>query len=64
MKNRLLKYRDDLTYPEWLEENKTNLEKLHEIFKNEHEADMNFQHFTIGMYIETKHAMNIAERRE
>ena len=64
MKNRLNIYREDLTYPEWLEEYKTNLEKLHEIFKKEHESDMDFQGFTIGMYMETKHAMNIAERRE
>tara|TARA_B100000959_G_scaffold277355_1_gene333786 strand:+ start:538 stop:732 length:195 start_codon:yes stop_codon:yes gene_type:complete len=63
MRNRLNIYRDDLTYPEWLEEYKTNLKKLHEIFKDEHECDMDFQGFTIGMYMETKHAMNIAERR-
>ena len=63
MKNRLNKHLNDLDYPTWLEENKNALVKLYDSFKDETNSAMEFQGFTIGMYMETKHAMNIAERR-
>lgn len=64
MKNRLNLYRDDLTYPEWLEEYKDNITRLYNDFKSETGSGMDFQGFAIGMYIETTHASTIADRRD
>ena len=63
MKNRLNKYRDDLDYPTWLEENKNALIKLYDSFKDETDSSIEFQGFTIGMYIETTHAANRISKR-
>ena len=63
MKNRLNKQLDNLDYPTWLEENKNALVKLYDSFKDETNSAMEFQGFTIGMYIETSHAANRAYKR-
>ena len=61
MKNRLK--RNDLTYPEWVEDQVIALRLLYADFKNETNSSMDFQSFTIGMYMDTKHAINLANRR-
>ena len=63
MNNRLNKYRDDLTYPEWLLEHKAALVELYDSFsKDEDFPDQGFQFFTMDLYINTKHPANIIER--
>tara|TARA_Y100000593_G_scaffold64837_1_gene119510 strand:+ start:2833 stop:3045 length:213 start_codon:yes stop_codon:yes gene_type:complete len=68
MNNRLLKYRDDLTYPEWLSEHKAALLELFDSFSKDDDEKLRditqqgFQFFTMDMYINTKHARNIVER--
>ena len=68
MNNRLLKYRDDLTYPEWLSEHKPALTDLFRSFSEDEDeslralAQQGFQFFTMDLYINTKHAANIVER--
>ena len=61
MKNRL--NRTDLTSPEWLEDQTIALKLLYSDFKSETNSSMDFQSFAIGMYMDTKHAANIANRR-
>jgi hypothetical protein len=63
MENRLNKQLNDLDYPTWLEENKNALIKLYDSFKDEADSSIEFQGFTIGMYIETSHAANRINRR-
>ena len=62
MKNRLLKYRDDLTYPEWISEYKSQVTELFKSYCEEHEIDESeegrFLGFSIGLYLETCHASN------
>lgn len=51
--------RDDLTYPEWVEDQVISLKLLYADL----DSDMDFQSFTIKMYMETKHAINLMNRR-
>ena len=70
MKNRLLKYRDDLTYPEWISEHEATLEYLYAKYKLEEtgeEANFlseDFQGWCVGMYLETSHAQNRLDEYE
>ncbi len=69
MKNRLLKYRNDLTYPEWMEAYKEDIENLFASFRDDPEfADIdestNFQAWSIELYLGTIHAYNLAEQAE
>lgn len=62
MNNRLNKYRDDLTYPEWLLEHKAALVELYHSFSEDEDFhDQSFQFFTMDLYINTKHPVNIIE---
>ncbi len=68
MKNRLLKYRDDLNFPEWVSEHEATLECLYATYKLEEtgeEADFlsgEFQGWCVGMYLETSHARKRMEK--
>ena len=67
MNNRLLKYRDDLTYPEWLSEHSSSLKELFLSFSEDDDdglravTEKGFQVFTIEIYLGTKHAANLIE---
>ena len=68
MNNRLNKYRDDLTYPEWLSEHSASLKELFLSFSKKDDeglramTEKGFQAFTIGIYLGTEHAQNITEQ--
>ena len=67
MKNRLLKYRNDLTYPEWILEYEEQVTELFESFKDDPEfpsETTTLQSFSIGIYLETTHARKRAELHE
>ena len=63
MKNKLNIKRDDLTYPEWLEEKTAALKATYQWFKDDTGSSMDFQSFAIELYMDTTHAANIANRR-
>ncbi len=56
MKNRLLRYRDDLTFPEWQGEYENELQQLYASFLTDTGSAMEFLPWCIGMYLETSHA--------
>ena len=69
MKNRLLKYRNDLTYPEWMEAYKEDIENLFASFRDDPEfpsvdESTSFQAWSIEIYLGTVHAYNLAEQAE
>ena len=59
MKNKQSANRDDLTYPEWVEDQVIVLKLLYADL----DSDMDFQSFTIKMYMDTKHDINLINRR-
>ena len=59
MKNKQSANRDDLTYPEWVEDQVIVLKLLYADL----DSDMDFQSFTIKMYMDTQHAINLINRR-
>ena len=66
MKNRQLHIklkRNDLTYPEWVQDQLIPLKLLFEDFREETLSSMDFQSFSIEMYMDTTHAENIANKR-
>ena len=69
MKNRLLKYRDDLTYPQWMQTYKEDIESLFASFRDDPEhpsidESTNFQAWSIEIYLGTVHAYNLAAQAE
>ena len=69
MKNRILKYRDDLTYPQWMQTYKEDIESLFASFRDDPEfpsidESTNFHIWTIQMYLETVHASNLVAQGE
>ena len=69
MKNRLLKYRDDLTYPQWMQTHKEDIKNLFASFRDDPEflsidESTNFHVWTIEMYLSTVHASNLAAQAE
>ena len=64
MKNRLLMYRDDLNYPEWMSEYEDEVRELFESCKDDPDFPevTNFQAFSIEIYLGTSHAQKLAEK--